>query len=48
MHISAAWHLKHAATATLTPTFGGKPSIVISGRQSLTPILRAPGHGFLV
>ncbi len=47
MRICAAWLLKHAATAP-TPTISqGKPSVFMSGRCSLTPILRLLGRGFL-
>ena len=47
MRICAAWLLKHAATPTRFPISYGKPSVFMSGRCSLTPILRLPGRGFL-
>ena len=46
MRICAAWLLKHVA-ATRSMMYG-KPSIFMSGRCSLTPILRSLGRGFLV
>ena len=47
MPICAAWLLKHVARLHV-PISDGKRSVFMSGRCSLTPILRSPGHGFLV
>ena len=48
MRICAAWLLKHAAAPSTLPISYGKPSVFMSGRCSLTPILRLLGRGFLV
>ena len=47
MHICAAWLLKHAAILLRFPPHLRKPSVFMSGRCSLTPILRLLGRGFL-
>ena len=47
MRICAAWLLKHVA-APLRCFRRRKPSVFMSGRCSLTPILRSLGRGFLV
>ena len=46
MRICAAWLLKHAA-ASSRRSRRGKPPVFMSGRCSLTPILRSLGRGFL-
>ena len=48
MRICAAWLLKHAGDYFDRFDLYGKPSIFMSGRCSLTPILRLLGRGFLV
>ena len=47
MRICAAWLLKHAATSSSSLISYGKPSVFMSGRCSLTRILRLLGRGFL-
>ena len=49
MPICAAWLLKHVASYFYSlRSHSGKPSIFMSGRCSLTPILRLLGRDFLV
>ena len=47
MRICAAWPLKDATTTTTLAQFSGKPPVFMSGRCSLTQILRSLGHAFL-
>ena len=47
MLICAAWLLKHAQPLLAISIRNGKPSVFMSGRCSLTPILRLLGRGFL-
>ena len=48
MRICAAWLLRHAAACPTLTIFNGRPSVFMSGRCSLTQILRLLGRGFLV
>ena len=47
MRICAAWLLKHVVATSSTRDSHGKPSVFMSGRCSLTRILRLLGRGFL-
>ena len=46
MPICAAWLLKHASACLFSRILGSR-GVFMSGRCSLTPILRSPGRGFL-